>query len=156
MRRADVARVEQAYRACHPRLWRSLLAWSGLADIATDAEAEAFAQVCRRAPEVRDVEAWVWRSAFRIAGGMLADREARHRRLDATRASTDDVPTDALELAEALAELTELQRQCVVLRHLGGFTPDQIAGIVDSTPASVRVQTHRGLRNLRRILEVQA
>lgn len=156
MRRADVARVEQAYRACHQRLWRSLLAWSGRADIATDAEAEAFAQVCRRAPEVRDVEAWVWRSAFRIAAGMLADRDAGHRGLDGVRPPSTGVPVDALELAEALAELNELQRQCVVLRHLGGFSAAQIAAVVGSTPASVRVQTHRGLRNLRRLMEVQA
>jgi RNA polymerase sigma-70 factor (ECF subfamily) len=126
MRRADVERVEQVYRACHQRLWRSLFAWSGRADIATDAEAEAFAQVCRRAPEVRDVEAWVWRSAFRIAAGMLADRDAAGRtdqhHLDGARSSPDGVPTDALELTEAIGQLSHLQRQCVVLRHLGGFS----------------------------------
>ena len=65
----DQDRVEAVYRAVHPRLWRSLLAYTGDAELASDAEAEAFAQVLRRGDAVDDVEAWVWRSAFRIAVG---------------------------------------------------------------------------------------
>src|SRR5262245_53877935 len=65
-------RVEAAYRAVHPRLWRALLAFTGDAELASDAESEAFAQVLRRGDAVDDVAAWVWRSAFRIAAGLLA------------------------------------------------------------------------------------
>jgi len=36
-------------------------------EVASDAVAEAFAQLIRRGDEVRDPRAWVWRSAFRIA-----------------------------------------------------------------------------------------
>jgi hypothetical protein len=68
----DQDRVEAVYRSIHPRLWRSLLAYTRDAELASDAEAEAFAQVLRRGDAVDDVEAWVWRSAFRIASGLLA------------------------------------------------------------------------------------
>ena len=78
----DQDRVEAVYRSVHPRLWRSLLSYTGDAELASDAEAEAFAQVLRRGDAVDDVEAWVWRSAFRIASGLLAARSG----------STDLVP----------------------------------------------------------------
>ena len=55
----DQARVEAVYRSVHPRLWRSLLSYTGDAELASDAEAEAFAQVLRRGDAVDDVEAWV-------------------------------------------------------------------------------------------------
>ena len=58
----DQDRVEAVYRSVHPRLWRSLLSYTGDAELASDAEAEAFAQVLRRGDAVDDVEAWVWRS----------------------------------------------------------------------------------------------
>jgi DNA-directed RNA polymerase specialized sigma24 family protein len=66
--------VEAVYRSVHPRLWRSLLSYTADAELASDAEAEACAQVLRRNDAVEDVAAWVWRSAFRIASGMLAAR----------------------------------------------------------------------------------
>ena len=71
---SDQHRVETVYRSVHPRLWRSLLSYTGDAEVASDAEAEAFAQVLRRGDAVDDVAAWVWRSAFRIAAGLLAAR----------------------------------------------------------------------------------
>ena len=64
--------MEAVYRAVHPRLWRALLAFTRNAELASDAEAEAFAQVLRRGDAVDDIEAWVWSSAFRIASGLLA------------------------------------------------------------------------------------
>ena len=77
-------RIEDAYRRMHPRLWHALLAYGGDPDLASDAESEAFAQAIRRGNELEDVEAWVWRSAFRIAAGLLADRRREHQEQLAT------------------------------------------------------------------------
>ena len=78
----DQDRVEAVYRSVHPRLWRSLLAYTGDAELASDAEAEAFAQVLRRGDAVDDVEAWVWRSAYRIAVGSAGGPVELDRRPD--------------------------------------------------------------------------
>ena len=99
----DQDRVEAVYRSVHPRLWRSLLSFTGDAELASDAEAEAFAQVLRRGDAVDDVEAWVWRSAFRIAWGLVAARSS----------STDLGPVDGStpptgSVAEFLGLLAEL------------------------------------------------
>lgn len=67
-------RIERLYRERGDRIWRGLLAFSGDPEVASDAVAEAFAQVLRRGEEVRDPERWVWRAAFRIAAGELKER----------------------------------------------------------------------------------
>ncbi len=67
---ADSA-VERIYREHGQRLWRSLAAFTGAPDVASDAVAEAFGQALRRGEELRDPLAWIWRVAFRIASGEL-------------------------------------------------------------------------------------
>src|SRR5947208_5737869 len=65
------------YRCHRERLWRALVAFTADRDVASDATAEAFAQLLRRGAVVRDPASWVWRAAFRIAGGELEARRAR-------------------------------------------------------------------------------
>src|SRR2546427_4297617 len=66
--------VEAVYRADAERLWRAIYAFSGDADIASDAVAEAFAQVLHRGAAVRDPAAWTWRTAFRISTAAMKGR----------------------------------------------------------------------------------
>jgi DNA-directed RNA polymerase specialized sigma24 family protein len=74
---ATQAAVEECYRAEHARLWRSLLLFTGDADLASDAVSEAFTQALHRGTAIRDLRRWVWRAAFAIARGELAAR-GRH------------------------------------------------------------------------------
>ena len=146
-------RVEEAYRRLHPRLWRALLAFCGDADVAGDAEADVFNQALRRGDEIRDLDAWIWRSAFKIAAGLLADRRTRltvPEPIDAACAVFDAPMVDFLS---QLAALSDQQRAIVVLRYAGNFTPTEIAELLDSTPGSVRVQLHRAHTQLRRTME---
>ena len=134
-------RVEAVYRAVHPRLWRSLLAFTGDAELASDAEAEAFAQVLRRGEAVDDVEAWVWRSAFRIASGLLASRShvTGLGAVDGWVASSGSVG----EFLGLLGELSAQQRACVALRYVGGYTAPEIGELLGTSAGTVRVQVHR-------------
>ena len=59
--------LRAVFAAEHGRLWRSLLAYAGDPEVASEAAAEAFAQAVRRGEALRDPAAWVWRAAFRIA-----------------------------------------------------------------------------------------
>jgi len=141
-------RVEAVYRAVHPRLWRSLLAFTGDAELASDAEAEAFAQVLRRGDAVDDVEAWVWRSAFRIASGLLASRSSviDLSAVDGWVASSGSVG----EFLGLLGDLSSQQRACVALRYIGGYTSLEIGELLGTSAGTVRVQLHRAhvaLRN---------
>lgn len=143
-------RVEELYRSESARLHRSLVGWSGSPDVAAEAVSETFAQLLGRGDAVRDPRAWVWRTAFRVAAGELA------RRSDASSLPAPalvDEPEPPPPVVELLAELSELQRSAVVLHHYAGFTTEEVADIVDSTPAAVRVHLMRGRRRLRALLE---
>ena len=146
----DQDRVEAVYRSVHPRLWRSLLAFTGDADLASDAEAEAFAQVLRRGDAVEDVNAWVWRSAFRIAAGMLA---ARSSSPDPGPAGGSTPPAESVaDFMGLLAELSPQQRACVALRYVGQYTSPEIGELLGTSPGTVRVQLHRAHAALRRTI----
>src|SRR5262245_32996604 len=143
----DRDRVEAVYRAEYRRLWRSLLAYTGDAELASDAAAEAFAQVLRRGDAVDDVEAWVWRSAFRIAAGLLAARS----RDDGVLAVDGcvPVPPSVSEFLELLGELSPQQRACVALRYVAGYTSPEIGEVLGTSASTVRVHLNRAHAVLR-------
>lgn len=141
--------IERLYRERGDRVWRAILAFSGDPEVASDAVAEAFAQVLRRGVEVEDPERWVWRAAFRIASGELKER----RRRTVVEAMEYEMEEPARDLVAALAKLSEKQRASVVLHDAAGYPAKEIARIVGSTEAAVRVHVMRGRRRLRVLLK---
>ena len=140
-------RVETVYRCVHPRLWRSLLSYTGDAELASDAEAEAFAQALQRGDAIDDVAAWVWRSAFHIASGLLTTRS---RSNDLRTAEGSTPPTDSVaEFLGLLADLSPQQRACVALRYVGEYTSSEIGETLGTSAGTVRVQLHRAHAALR-------
>ena len=145
-------RVEVVYRRDHARLWRSLLAFTGDPELASEAEAEAFAQVLRRGEAVQDVAAWVWRSAFRIAIGLLGAARSHDEFVRRLAEDARLEPSHA-EFLALLGSLSQQQRACVVLRYTGGFTSEEIADLIGSSAGTVRVQLHRAHATLRAELD---
>jgi RNA polymerase sigma-70 factor, ECF subfamily len=142
-------RLELLYREQGDRLWRAVAAYAGDREVANDAVAEAFAQALRRGEAVRDPIAWIWRTAFRIAAGDLKAR-GHASGLVADRAYEDAEPlTDVLA---ALAKLSPKQRAAVVLHHYAGYPVKEVAEIVGSTSAAVKVHLNRGRNRLRELL----
>lgn len=58
------------------------------------------------------------------------------------------------ELAAALLRLTPTVRAAVVLRHVDGLTTAETAEALGRPEGTIKAQVHRGLRDLRQILEV--
>ncbi len=149
--------IEALYRKDHVRLFRALYAFTGDREIASDAEIEAFTQALGRGDNLHDPAAWIWRSAFRIAGGMLKHRHDGPTPVESTevieRTDLPAIEAPVIELLDQLDGLSEQQRAVVVLRYVGQFSPTEIADFLDSTPGSVRVQLHRAHQQLRRDLE---
>jgi RNA polymerase sigma-70 factor (ECF subfamily) len=144
--------VERVYREQAPRLWRSLVAYTGDRELANDAVAEAFAQVLARGEAVRDPERWVWRAAYRIAAGQLKVR----RRNPPTPDTLDDARSSAIEkevdLMTALARLPSRQRAALVLHYLADLPNPEIARALGITTSTVRVHLMQGRRRLRDLL----
>ncbi len=84
-------------------------------------------------------------------------------RLAACAASREPNPSsilrgkeDAMRLAEALAQLPELQREAVTLKHLEGRSLVEVANVMERSPASVASLLRRGLAKLRGLLEEES
>jgi RNA polymerase sigma factor (sigma-70 family) len=138
------------YREQADRLWRAVFAYTGDREVTSDAVAEAFAQSLRRGEELRSPKAWVWRAAFQIARGELKRRAALSPFADER---SYEMPEPAWQLVGALRSLPERQRVILVLRYYADYPVRDIAEIVGSTAATVRVHLSRGRRRLRKLLE---
>ena len=145
--------IESLYRTDADRLWRAIYAFCGDTEVASDAVAEAYAQLLRRGAAVRDPAAWVWRAAFQIARGTLKD----HRRDTAGSIpevdQPDHVDTYADEdLLTAVRRLPEGQRAAVILFYYADLPIRQIADRLGTNSLAVRANLSRGRRRLRQLL----
>ena len=146
------ATIERVYREHGPRIWRGVYAYCRDPDLATDALAEAFAELLRRGDGVRDPVAWAWRTAFRVAAGALKERGRLTNEMPDRAAETAE-PT--VDLVRALARLSPKQRGALVLHYYGGYPVRDIARILGSTTAAVKVHLSAGRKRLRLILEAE-
>ena len=150
-----VQRVRRVYETDHPRLWRSLYAFTGSRSIADDAAAEAFAQVLRRGDDVHDVAAWVWRSAFAIARGEL-QRRGRSAGEVPDVADGDLAAADGLAAVMAqLAALSADDRELLVLCHVAGWKPRELAPVLGVPVGALRVRLHRATRRARELMTAE-
>ena len=98
-------------------------------------------------------------SAFGAWLGMIARNRAMdfHRRKRETEELSDDLATpgtsesdrEAANVLEVICGLPEAYRETLVLRLVEGMTGPEIADRTGLTPASVRVNLHRGMKLLR-------
>lgn len=117
---------------------------------------DAFVKALERWRRVREYDkpgAWVRRVAIRDAV------RAQGRSVRSTPLGTADVAVeprfvdDDVELDVALVSLSPRQRACVLLRHVDGWTSDEIGEALGCSGSTVRVHLHRGLSALSRQLE---
>jgi RNA polymerase sigma-70 factor (ECF subfamily) len=144
------AAIESLFRTQSPKLWRALRLATGSPDVASEAVADAFAQLIARGSAVRDPAAWVWRAGFKIAKGEL---QRRSRAVQLPENLPRDAPEPLVDLEVALRALTTHQRTAVVLADYAGWSHAEIAEILGSTSAAVAVHVHRARRRLRAMLE---
>jgi len=86
-----------------------------------------------------------------------------HRRKRETEELSDDLASqsrsesdrEAARVLEVICGLPEAYRETLVLRLVEGMTGPEIAGRTGLTPASVRVNLHRGMKLLREKLAIE-
>ena len=144
-------------------------------DLAADAVQEAFATALQRAAGFRgdsSLGTWLHRIVYTKSIDLLRARGREAPLADEDKAapgSEDDrvggAPTwsrppdeillgaetrEALE--RALAQITPMQRLVFELREVEGRDTEEVAGILDLPPGTVRVHLHRGRMRLRGLL----
>jgi RNA polymerase sigma-70 factor (ECF subfamily) len=91
-------------------------------------------------------DAWILRVARNSALDHLrARRQIPVAEVRAANAGDEEVSSERLEsLRTALDRLSEDQREVLILRHVAGLTPGEIADALDRTESSVHGLHHRG------------
>jgi RNA polymerase sigma-70 factor, ECF subfamily len=137
------------YRAVAPPLWRAIFAYSGgLRDVADDAVAEAFARAIQHDGTIRQPRSWLYRTAFRIAAA-----ELRRRRSQAEIGEYPYEPRqDLAEVLLVLRRLTPSQRAAVYLHYQVDLPVRDVARLMGTSVAAVKVHLHRGRGRLRELL----
>lgn len=146
-------------------LYNHALRMVGSQDEASDLVQRAFVSGYRKISSCRDpdrVGAWL----FRILSNLAKDHARSPRRQDL---SLDRVPEptehrgDPLEavqrreirtrLTEALGHLTPEQREAFTLKHVEGRSYEEMASVLDVSPASLKMRVHRAREALKDLLE---
>ncbi len=143
--------VEGVWRDQGAKLWRSLVAFTGDREAASDAMAEAFAQALGRGDALREPDRWIWRASFRIAAGELSRR--RRDAAEAPREAAGDMPEPVADLVRALATLSPNQRAAAILHLYADLPTRDVARILGCSQATVRVHVSQAKRRLRPLLE---
>jgi RNA polymerase sigma-70 factor (ECF subfamily) len=123
---------------------------------AEDVTQHVFAKLMTVLPKYQERQvpfaAWILRVARNVAVDHMRQRRAvpceEVRELDA-RDEHNEREQCSLSLREALETLPDEQRQVVVLRHLVGLTPGEIAGRLGKTEPAIHGLHHRGRGALR-------
>jgi RNA polymerase sigma-70 factor (ECF subfamily) len=117
---------------------------------AEDVTQQVFMKLMRVLPQYEDrgvpFSAWVLRVARNVAlDHVRARRLVPVEEVFGAETSWNDTGYDrSVSLREALATLPEDQREVVVLRHLAGLTPGEIAERLGKTEGSIHGLHHRG------------
>jgi RNA polymerase sigma-70 factor, ECF subfamily len=157
---------EELYTRYSPRVFGYLFQrLNGNAEEAEDLTADVFTKVYEKIdgfqPQGAPLSAWV----FRIAHNRLIDSVRRRPR--ATQVGLDEAPEVAAgpafgdvdqsvaldQIKAGLAQLTNEQRQVIVLRFLEGKSLAETAAIVRRNEDAVKKLQARGLASLRRRIE---
>jgi RNA polymerase sigma-70 factor, ECF subfamily len=154
---AFVTDAESLFAQYHDRLLRYLSRAAGEREAARDLTQEVFLRVSRTAipaaPE-NQLAGWLFKIARNVA---LDHHRQRRRRPEADLGSASEGTKDAqqemaLMLKQALATLTDLDRDIFLLREVSGLSREEIAAACELTADAVRSRIHRTRLELRAVL----
>lgn len=145
----------------YPDLVAALELHCGDLHLAEELAQEALIRACQRWDLIGQFESpagWCYR-----VGVNLANSHFRRLRMSwrvRRRATVDDLThhdpdsAERITLRAALEELSDKERQAVLLRYFLGMSSTEAAEVLGSTAGAVRVATHRAVKRLRAVLGV--
>jgi RNA polymerase sigma-70 factor (ECF subfamily) len=160
--KTDSSVFEKLFEESGDKLFRHVFFRVGDRDTALDIAQDSFAKAWRSAQsgdEIRNPEAFL----FTIANNLIIDhyRKAKSSSLDAMADDGFDPGFDGIPGAHATAELSLVMkaldslepqdRDVIVMRHIDGLTPGEIAERLGITENAVSVRVHRAVKKLKEI-----
>ncbi len=127
-------------------------------DLAQEALIRAFRALQDYEPDrIRSMQlrAWVWTIALNLGRNHARDSARRPTpvQLEDRHGTEDPELVDTTTWDRRLGLLSPVQRRAVVLRHVVGLSPSEIAVVTGRPEGTVKADVSRGLARLRSILE---
>jgi RNA polymerase sigma-70 factor (sigma-E family) len=141
-----------SYAELQPEMVRLAAALTGDPEVAQDLVQDAFVRLHRAWNRVRDPRAYLRRAVVNACHSHHRHRQVE-RRHSARQLPAPDATLAANELVDALDALTHRQRAAVVLRFYADLSDADIAAALRCRPGTVPSLIHRGLEQLRRVIE---
>jgi RNA polymerase sigma-70 factor (ECF subfamily) len=161
----DAEAFSEIYDRHQPAIYRYICYRVGSDSTAEDLCSEVFTRMVEHIDgfeyEGRPLLAWLYTIARNLVydhhrGNGRAEYVPLDESLEADAPDPEKVANLALNrerLAAALEELTEGQRQVIMLRFVEGLDNLTVAQVLDKSYGAVKALQHRGLASLRRVLE---
>lgn len=158
VRRGDRDAFARLYALYSPLVHGIILARVPAGEV-DDLVQDVFLTAYRKLDSLRDAGAfggWVAMIARNRAMDFHRTRqETEEISEDMAHATSTEEDADAARALEAIRSLPEAYRETLVLRLVEGMTGPEIAERTGLTPASVRVNLHRGMKLLREKLGIE-
>ena len=168
--RGDEQALAQLYDRYRSILFGLLLRILHSRSEAEDILQEVFLQVWQRARDFDASRGKVFTWLVTLTRSRAIDRlralGTRERTIEAAARNTDDIVSDAEQDAiitqrseivqTALRELSEEQRQVLLMAYFDGFSQSEIAEKLESPLGTVKTRMRAGMTKLREILNLQA
>lgn len=156
----DSQRFTSMYDECRQRVWAYVVSRAGR-QVADEVVSETFAIAWRRLEDVPE-PALPW--LLGVARNVLRDNIRAEVRRDAINAELrtwieDDVAEQVAErlgVLKALTELSEDDRELLILTAWQGLSPRDAARVVGCSPTAFRVRLHRARKRLRQEMDTAA
>jgi len=138
---------------------------TGRPDDAADVVQQAFIKGYRSLDSCRNPErvgGWLFRIAVNLCKDQLKGRAKREVPLESTEPlrATRDLPEEGAERAEireeiyrALESLSDEQREAFVLKHVEGWSYEEMAEQLDVSVPALKMRVHRAREQLQDLLE---
>ena len=155
---------EQFYKDNIDRIYRYVFFRVGHnEDVTQDLVSEIFMKALRNFhkydPEISK-SAWIYRIAHNHLANYFRDKKPQVDVDDVkySLAGEDGRETlvqteEQLQLAEALDQLDQEDRQLVTLKYIQGYSYKEMAEMIDKTSDALKVATHRAVKKLRGIMK---
>ncbi len=134
--------------------WATAL--TGRVDVGEELAQDALLKTIGRLDDVRNPGAYLRVAVVNACRSWQRSAAREHRRLERSQRELANpaLSENSGEMLELLGDLPYRHRAALLLRFWAGWNDREIAAALGCRPASVRVFVHRGLRELRSVIDI--
>jgi RNA polymerase sigma-70 factor (sigma-E family) len=150
---AEPASVEDLFRSHYGSMVRLAHVLTGSNAVAEDLVQDCFGRLHQRWDRTTNPGAYLRVSVVNACRSWHRTRFRERARLRKVGIGDQTVAPEERELLDALARLSYPQRVALVLRYYEGLGEQEIASVLRCRPGTVKSHLHRGLEQLRKVIE---